>query len=63
MVGEPDAISTLLDGLKGVFSGGDALENDGELGVRLDLLEEFPLWRLEIRKDGVVSGYIRSGRR
>jgi hypothetical protein len=47
VVGQPDAIGTLLDGLEGVLGGGDALEDNGELSVRLDLLEEFPLRRLE----------------
>lgn len=46
VVGQPDTISTLLNSRESVLSGGDTLENNRKLGVRLDLLEELPLWML-----------------
>lgn len=48
MVGQPDAVGALLNSLEGILGGGDTLKNNGELGVRLDLIEKFPLRRLEI---------------
>lgn len=48
VVGQPDTVSTLLNGLEGILGGGDALKDDRELGVRLDLIEEFPLWMLVV---------------
>lgn len=40
VVGEPDTFDTLLDGLEGILYSGDTLENDGKLGVLLDLIVE-----------------------
>lgn len=43
MVGQPDAVDALVDRRDGVFDGGDALEDNGELGAGADLLVEIPL--------------------
>lgn len=43
VVGQVDAVDAALDGLQGVLDGLDALQDDGEVGARAELVIDFPL--------------------